>query len=107
MAAPLVRLVACLYRYDRTPTLDELDAMKIVLLPTTATLPGEEVGPKALILPMVWIVRQRLIALKGIKPTLNYSNLAVLITMLWVALLPVVLDALFVSFRHLARSLWS
>lgn len=94
-AIVLAEVVSCLYRFDRQSDLArQLETFKPFLLPVSES--DEDEGQRVVVPPFLLIVKQRLKDLQGVRPTLTYSNLAVIVAFLWFALPSVVLEYFFV-----------
>lgn len=92
-AHPVVLLITCLYRFDRTPTPNEIaeatsGPKAAVLLPARYSKEGE--GRSIGVAPMRFIIQRKLKMIsKGARPTLNYSNLAILVLVSTLAVAPI------------------
>lgn len=93
---PLVQIISILYRYDRNPTSKELEEAVVLKLPPSADLPAPEVGDWMVVLPLHHCIIGRVKALKGVRPHLTYSILAVLVSVISVAIIPVVFSMVLV-----------
>lgn len=99
-AIVLAEVVSCLYRFDRQPDLArQLQTYRPAFLPVSES--DEDEGQRVVVPPFVLVVKvlvvkRRLKDLQGVRPTLTYSNLALLVAFLWFALPSVVLEYFYV-----------
>lgn len=93
---PLVHVVSVLYRYDRNPTPKEVKKAPVLKLPASAALPAPEVGEWMVVLPLHYCILGRIKALRGVRPYLTYSILAVLVSMVSVAIVSIILSLILV-----------
>lgn len=99
-AIVLAEVVSCLYRFDRQPDLArQLQTYRPAFLPLSES--DDDEGQRVVVPPFVLVVevlvvKGRLKDPQGVRPTLTYSNLAILVAFLWFALPSVALEYFYV-----------